>query len=89
MMQLSDARLEAAVLRTRIADLKEELALLKRVAPAADETPVGIKWGCYQLEGEQGLYCTGCWDTKRRKALTNRVDSMSRRCGACQALIGS
>jgi hypothetical protein len=65
---LADLKLEAAALKERIAALQEENELLKQTTQPSDGKPVGRKWGCYQFEGDSGLYCPGCWDSKRKKS---------------------
>ena len=87
--ELADAKLE-------IADLKEQLAVqidanckLKAASPVARPKPSGIKWGCYQFVGEEGLYCTACYDSRGAKSLTNRTNSNCRSCPVCRAVIGS
>ena len=87
--ELADAKLEASVLKSQVAELSEELRLLKATAPRPDEKPKGTKWGCYVFEGDEGLYCTGCWDSKRQKSLTNRATSRFRMCPVCRATIGT
>lgn len=82
-----DARVSAAV-----NDLLAALSVAKtrglrpRPGPLV---PSGRKWGCYQFEEDDALYCTGCWDSKREKSTTNRVNSRQRSCPVCRALIGT
>src|SRR5689334_11454273 len=35
----------------------KEAAVVPKVKPR-------MKWGCYQFDGEEGLFCTACYDTK-------------------------
>jgi len=86
---LADLKLEAVGLKERIATLEEENAALKRAKASGDEKPIGRQWGCYKFEGDDGLYCPGCWDSKRLKASTTRATSRHRLCSVCQAPIGS
>ena len=51
--------------------------------------PVGVKWGCYQFEGDAGLYCTACYDSRGARSRTTRLDSRRRQCPVCHAMIGS
>lgn len=81
--ELADIKLEAAALKERVAALQEENALLKQTASPTDERPVGRKWGCYQFAGDSGLYCPGCWDSKRKKSSTTRVNTKFRLCTVC------
>ncbi|MCL1067122.1 hypothetical protein L2735_09915 [Shewanella olleyana] len=88
-MELADVKLESASLKEELAALKDEVRVLKSTAPAPDEKPTGTKWGCYQFPDDSGLYCTGCWDSKRNKSMTNRVNSRFRSCPVCKSAIGS
>ena len=63
--ELADAKLEAASLKEKIANLKEENRILKETKQPSEEKPIGTKWGCYQFNEDDGLYCTACWDSKR------------------------
>jgi hypothetical protein len=46
-----------------------------------------MKWGCYQFEGEEPLYCIKCYETQGRKHPTTRVNSRQRQCAVCQAVV--
>ena len=87
--ELADVKIEAAALKERVAALQEENRVLKATTPAAEEKPIGVKWGCYRFEGDDGLYCTGCWDSQRKKIRTNRATSTHRLCPVCRAPIGA
>lgn len=87
--ELADLKLEAASLKERIAALQEENAILKQTSSPAGESPIGRKWGCYQFLGDGGLYCQACWDSKRKKSSTTRVNSKFRLCSVCQAPLGA
>jgi hypothetical protein len=87
--ELADLKLEAASLKERLAALQEENALLRQTAQPVDEKPTGRKWGCYQFAGDDGLYCPACWDSKRKKSSTTRVNSNFRLCSVCQAPLGA
>jgi hypothetical protein len=86
--EMADLKLQAADLKEKLAKLQEENALLKSTMSAVDEKPVGVKWGCYLFEGEpENLYCTACWDSKRKKHLTMRASSRFRMCPVCKATL--
>jgi hypothetical protein len=87
--ELADVKLEAAALKEKMASLQEENRLLKQTSSPTDEKPIGVKWGCYQFQGDEKLYCTACWDTKRQKSLTTRANSNFRLCPVCNAVLGS
>jgi hypothetical protein len=88
--EMADLKLQAADLKERLAALQEENSLLKSTSAPAEERPIGVKWGCYMFEGEpDNLYCTACWDSKRKKHLTTRATSRFRLCPVCKATLGS
>lgn len=88
-IELADVKLEASALKEELAAIQEENRILKQTTPSDDEKPIGVKWGCYQFKDDDGLYCTGCWDSKRKKIRTNRATSTHRLCPVCRAPIGS
>jgi regulator of replication initiation timing len=87
--ELADLKLEAASLKERLAVLQEENILLKKTTVPIEEGPTGNKWGCYQFASDDGLYCTACWDSKRKKSLTTRINPRIRMCPVCQATLGT
>ncbi|KPW03193.1 hypothetical protein [Pseudoalteromonas sp. P1-11] len=88
-IELADVKLESASLKEELASLKDEVRILKSTTPAPDEKPTGTKWGFYQFVDDSGLYCTACWDSKRNKSMTNRVNARFRSCPVCKTVIGS
>ena len=87
--ELADVKIEAAALKEMVATLKEENRVLRTTVPDKEDKPIGTKGGCYQFRGDDGLYCTGCWDSHRKKIRTNRLSTMFRQCPVCEAKIGS
>lgn len=87
--ELADAKLQIADLKERVALQAQEIQALKRGDPTSKQKPSGKKWGCYQFEGEEGLFCTGCYDARGVKSQTNRLDPRHRSCPVCRATIGS
>jgi hypothetical protein len=85
--ELADVKLEAAALKEAVAKLQEENRVLKTTAPDKADKPIGTKWGCYQFKNDDGLYCTGCWDSQRKKIRTNRAIAGFRICPVCKATI--
>jgi hypothetical protein len=67
--------------------LRENKQLKEAAAPK--QKPSGMKWGCYQFEGEEGLFCTACYDSKGQKSQTTRVNTRFRMCPVCKAPIGT
>jgi hypothetical protein len=93
--KFKDIEAENRALKERIAVLIAENDTLKRelegkqaAEMAAAKRPT-IKWGCYQFDGEQGLYCPACYDTKGKKHLTTRINSNLRRCSVCRTELGT
>jgi len=86
--ELADAKLQIATLKDQLAVQAEQIQSLRMATPGVKEKP-SVKWGCYQFEGDQGLYCTACYDTKGAKCLTTRVNSRMRSCPVCKAVLGS
>ena len=80
--ELSDVKLALAEQKERLASLMEENRVLKETRLSEREDPSEVKFGCYKFEGEEGLYCTTCYDTK---GIRIRVpDGMSHlRCPVC------
>jgi hypothetical protein len=87
--ELADAKLNIANLKEQIAEQAEELRALKTAAERVARQKPKTKWGCYQFEGEEGLYCTACYDTKGAKSITTRLSATRRMCPVCNALFGS
>jgi regulator of replication initiation timing len=86
--ELADAKIKIASLKEQIAVLVEENHTLKNAKPEKKEKPA-LKWGCYKFEGDEGLYCTACYDTKSQKNLTTRLFSNRRMCPVCKAVFGT
>lgn len=63
--------------------LDENRRLKEAVAPREKTT---LKFGCYQFEGDDGLYCTVCYDTKNKKVRASRILGHYI-CGACKAAL--
>lgn len=87
--ELADAKLQAVALKERLFTLEQENSLLKSKASNTAERPSGRKWGCYQFADDAALYCTGCWNSKRQKSLTNRLSATQRQCPVCRVVFGS
>lgn len=87
--QLADLKMEAVSYKERISHLEEENALLKKTAIPQEEKPIGKKWNCYVFEGDESLYCPGCWDAKRKKHSTSKSLMNYRMCTVCQTPIGA
>jgi hypothetical protein len=90
--ELADAKLEVANLKSELANLKEqnnELATL--LSKRENERPILCE-GAYQFEGDTGLFCTACYDTKKQKVRVTALPSVfsdmgSWQCPSCQAIL--
>ena len=87
--ELADAKIQIAELKEQLAAKSQEMTNLKSALPQDRAKPSGILWGCYQFEGQEGLFCSACYDTKGKKSLTNRLSSTRRSCPVCKAVIGT
>jgi hypothetical protein len=88
--QIINARTEMLEMQDRYEQLLKEHQNLKETTERKNaEKPTGRKWGCYTFAGDDGLYCTACWETKAQKSSTNRVDTHFRSCPVCRATIGA
>jgi hypothetical protein len=58
-----------------------------RHAPNARKMKPKLKWGCYEFEGEEGLFCIKCYETQARKHPTTRMNATQRQCAVCQTVI--
>lgn len=65
--------------------LRENKHLKEATVPRPKGKP---KWGCYELEGEEGLFCPTCYDTKGQKIQTTRLNSRFRMCPICKVSLG-
>src|SRR5690348_11407783 len=88
--QLLDAREQMLEMQGHVEQLRRENQDLKNAAERRASTRPTIKWGCYQFEGEQGLFCTACYDTKGQRNLVTRLPGgQLRMCPVCQAVLGA
>jgi hypothetical protein len=45
-----------------------------------------MKWGCYQFDDTEGLFCTACYDKRNRRVRTVRHNSEHLVCPNCRTL---
>jgi hypothetical protein len=45
-----------------------------------------MKWGCYQFDDTEGLFCTACYDNRNRRIRTMRFNSGNLVCPNCRTL---
>jgi hypothetical protein len=55
-----------------------------RVVPPERNKPARIKWGCYQFDDIEGLFCSACYDKKGRRIRATRVNATSLVCPNCR-----
>jgi hypothetical protein len=90
---LADAKLEAANLKFEIAQLKEDLLIAQALGEAKVAMQPRLVDGAYQFEGEQGNYCTACYDSRRAKSQLSQLkppfNTFGRwECPVCKAVLG-
>lgn len=83
--KIMELREEVLAIKEEVVSLRQENQALKDACPENKEKPIGTKWGCYQFVDDDGLYCTGCYDTKGKKIRTTRATSRYRMCPVCNA----
>lgn len=87
-LELADAKIEMVSLKEEIATLKQKVFDLDRAKPENKQNKK-LEFGCYKFEGEEGLFCTACYDLKGIKCQTNRLSTKFRSCPVCKATIGA
>jgi len=45
-----------------------------------------VKWGCYQFDDTEGLFCAACYDKRNRRIRTMRYTSDNLVCPNCRTL---
>ena len=81
---LLTARNQMLDLQQKYLEVLEENRQLKQVV--APREKFTLRYGCYQFEGDDGLYCTACYDSKRKKI---RASLVMRHyiCNVCRAAL--
>lgn len=88
--KLADAKIEAANLKEEIAGLKTKLSAMEQMRDTASLPRPMLRFNCYKFEGDDGLFCTACYDTKGVKVRVARLTGIARnqgyyKCPACNA----
>ena len=89
--ELADAKIEAADHKERLVELQTENTELKsRLVTSSESPPSSTDYGLYAFEGEDGLFCTACWDMRKHKIRTTRAlyRNVARTCPVCKADYG-
>jgi hypothetical protein len=89
--------LRAAVLTARgqVTHLRQQIAQLQTESRTYEGEPARrpirgpqprLKWGCYQFDDTEGLFCTACWDQRQRRIRTMRYNNENLVCPNCRML---
>jgi hypothetical protein len=82
--------LVASAEKKRLEDAEQIAELSKEVHRLAqNDTSYKMKWGCLVFEGDENLYCPGCFLDRGKKIPTSRFNSSARFCSACKTGIPS
>ena len=70
---LADAKLQAASLKVEVSELKTELVELKERALLGSSEKPRFDDGGYHFDGEDGHYCTACFDSNGQKIRLSKM----------------
>lgn len=65
--ELADAKLEVANLKTSLAQESERALKLSILLSEKSSAKPKLKDGAYEFDGEEGLFCTACFDSKNQR----------------------
>jgi hypothetical protein len=90
---LADAKLEMANLKIALAEALEENEQHKKLINQKSSQAPKLSDGAYSFDGEDGLFCTACFDTKSLKVRVSPLNGPFRTfgkwsCPACKAHLG-
>jgi hypothetical protein len=90
---LADAKLHVAELKIQLAKAVEENQRLTETLNRRDTAKPSLSEGAYKFDGEEGLFCTACFDTQSKRvrvtALTGAFRTFGKwRCPSCKATLG-
>lgn len=91
--ELADAKLEVANLKVSLAEATESnQKLTEQLTRKTNEAPV-FNDGAYSFAGQDGLFCTACFDTKQQKVRVTPLTGPFRtfgkwKCPSCGASLG-
>jgi hypothetical protein len=91
--ELADAKLEAANFKARLAACLEENEALKNALNQKSTQTPSLTDGAYSFAGEDGLFCTACFDSAYKKVRVTSLTAAFRafgkwRCPVCKASLG-
>jgi|COG998Drversion2_1049125.scaffolds.fasta_scaffold99459_2 chromosome segregation ATPase len=90
--ELADAKMEVASLKAEIARLSEEnQSLSSRLQQKTAGKPI-FKDGAYSFEGDEGAYCTACYDVRNQRVRLSKLlppfDEFGKwECPSCKAIL--
>lgn len=88
---LADAKLQAADLKGQLAELMDENRGLRETLEARSSAAPNYEGSVYVFDGDDGKYCTACWDAHQNKVrvtdMKGRFADMgiNYRCPVCKA----
>lgn len=65
--ELADAKLEVANLKSELVDVRQKNAELSQVLEVRHQSAPIFDDSVYKFSGEEGRFCTACFDTKDKK----------------------
>ncbi len=92
--ELTNAKLEFTKLKASLAETTESnQKLAEQLAVKANETPI-LREGAYSFSGQEGLFCTACFDTRQQKVRITALPGALRKfgkweCPSCGACLGT
>ena len=91
--ELADAKIEAAELKTQLAKAIEERSRLEDVLNTRRSSTPVLHDDAYKFEGEEGLFCTACFDANDKKVRVTPLSGPFRTfgkwtCPVCKANLG-
>lgn len=89
-MQLVDAKTEMLGMKDQINKLTQENKDLKERLEAKEQGKPIFDNGVYKFEGDDGVYCPSCFDSKQRKIRLNKVPpgfDVRYECNSCGLMV--
>ena len=91
--ELADAKVEVAELKARLAKALEEKTLLENQLNTRQGSTPRLQEGAYAFEGDEGLFCTACFDANDKKIRVTPLTGPFRTfgkwtCPVCKAHLG-
>lgn len=92
-VELADAKLETANLKIALAEALEENESQKKIINQRSSQAPKLSDGAYAFDGEDGQFCTACFDTKSLKVRVSPLSGAFRTfgkwsCPSCKATLG-